>query len=133
MGYLEWWDHNCDPQKRNSNKTSTVAIVEKKVDDKVAKKASALAIVVGNGGKVLNISTHVSNNAWIIHSGVTNHMKFDSRQVSTLKPSLQKSVSTTNGISTTIIREGSLPLTDTLNLDSVLLVPSLDYNLLSVS
>ena len=29
--------------------------------------------------------------------------------------------------------EGSLILTDTLNLDSVLVVPYLDYNLLSVS
>ncbi|KAL6312746.1 hypothetical protein AAG906_020564 [Vitis piasezkii] len=38
----------------------------------------------------------------------------------------------TNG-NTTRHWEGSLTLTDTLNLDSVLVVPSLDYNLLSVS
>ncbi|KAL6312763.1 hypothetical protein AAG906_020559 [Vitis piasezkii] len=36
-----------------------------------------------------------------------------------------------NGNTTPIIGEGSLTLTDTLNLDSVLVVPSLDYNLLS--
>ncbi|RVW14000.1 Retrovirus-related Pol polyprotein from transposon TNT 1-94 [Vitis vinifera] len=38
-----------------------------------------------------------------------------------------------NDNTTPIIGEGSLTLTDTLNLDSVLVVPSLDYNLLSVS
>ncbi|RVW62614.1 Retrovirus-related Pol polyprotein from transposon TNT 1-94 [Vitis vinifera] len=38
-----------------------------------------------------------------------------------------------NGNTTPVIGEGSLTLTDTLNLDSVLVVSSLDYNLLSVS
>ncbi|RVW84921.1 hypothetical protein CK203_039528 [Vitis vinifera] len=51
----------------------------------------------------------------------------------TLRPSSQKIVSTANGNTTPVIGEGSLTLTDTLNLDSVLVVPSLDYNLLSVS
>ena len=60
-------------------------------------------------------------------------MTFDSRQVSPLRPSSQKIVSTANGNTTLVIGEGSLSLTDTLNLDSVLVVPSLDYNLLSVS
>ena len=60
-------------------------------------------------------------------------MTFDSRQISLLRPYLQKIVSTANGNTTTVIGEGSLTLTDTLNLDSVLVVPSLDYNILSVS
>ncbi|KAJ9672633.1 hypothetical protein PVL29_026026 [Vitis rotundifolia] len=60
-------------------------------------------------------------------------MTFDSRQVSPLRPSSQKIISTANGNTTPVIGEGSLTLTDTLNLDSVLVVPSLDYNLLSVS
>ncbi|RVW13780.1 Retrovirus-related Pol polyprotein from transposon RE1 [Vitis vinifera] len=59
-----------------------------------------------------------------------DHMTFDSRQVSPLRPSSQKIVSTVNGNTTPVIGEGSLTLTDTLNLDSVLVVPSLDYNLL---
>ena len=85
------------------------------------------------GGKFLNTSTPVINSTWIIDSGATDHITFDSRQVSTLRPSSQKIVSTTNGNTIPVIREGSLTLTDTLNLDSVLVVPSLDYNLLSVS
>ena len=60
-------------------------------------------------------------------------MTFDSRQVSLLRPSSQKIVSTANGNTTPVIEEGSLTLTDTLNLDSILVVPSLEYNLLSVS
>ena len=55
------------------------------------------------------------------------------RQVSLLKPFSQKIVSTINGNTTPVIGEGSLTLNDTLNLDFVLVVPSLDYNLLSVS
>lgn len=85
-----------------------------------------------NGGKVLNIISPVSDSAWIIKSGATDHMAFDSRQVSRLKTSSQKFVSTTNSTSTPVNGEGSLTLTETLNLDSILVVPSLDYNLLSV-
>ncbi|KAG7940980.1 hypothetical protein I3843_16G014900 [Carya illinoinensis] len=131
--YSKWWDHSRDTWKKNSKKTSTAAIVETKTEDDVAKKASALIITASNGGKALNISTPVFNSAWIIDSGATDHMTFDSRQASTINPSSQKFVSTANGASTPIIGEGSLTLTSTLNLDSVLVVPSLDYNLLSVS
>ena len=133
MGYPEWWDHSRDSQKKNSKKASTATIVETKTEDDSGEKSSALAAATGNGGKVLNISTPVSNSAWIIDSGATDHMTFDSRQVSPLKSSLRNSVSTANGTSITIIGEGSLSLTNTLNLDSVLVVPSLNYNLLLVS
>ena len=50
-----------------------------------------------------------------------------------LKPSSQNISSTANGTTTSVIGEESLPLTDKLNLDSVLIVLSLDYNLLYVS
>ena len=134
MGYPEWWDHSRDSQKKNSKKASTVAIIETKTKDDSIEKSSALAAAAtGNGGKVLNISTPVSNSAWIIDSSAMDHMTFDSRQVSPLKSSSQNSVSTTNGTSIPIIGEGSLSLTNTLNLDFVLIFPSLYYNLLSVS
>ena len=133
MGYPEWWDHSHDSRKHNSKKVSTAAIVETKTEDDRGENSSALVEVAGNGGKVLNISTHVSNSAWLIDSGATDHMTFDSRQVSPLKSSSQNFVSTTNGTSIPIIGEGSLSLTNTLNLDSVFVVPSLNYNLLSVS
>lgn len=133
MGYPDWWDHSRDSRKRNSKKPSSAAIVETRKEDDVAGQISALAAAAGNGGKVSNMSTLVSNSAWTIDSGATDHMTFDSRQVSPLKPSSQKFVSTANGSSAPVLREKTLPLTDTLNLDSVLVVPYLDYNLLSVS
>ena len=74
VGYPEWWDHSRDFWKQNSKKLSTTAIVETKTDS--GEKSSALAAVASNGGKVLNISTPVSNSAWIIDSGATDHMTF---------------------------------------------------------
>ena len=133
MGYSEWWDQSRDSRKKNSKKASTAAIVETKTEDDSREKSSALAAAAGNGGKVVNISTPVSNSEWIIDSGATDHMTFDSRQVSPLKSSSQHSVSTANGTSIPIIEEGSLSLTNTLNLDSVLVVPSLNYNIFSIS
>ena len=133
VGYPNWWDHNRDQQKKDSKKTLTATVAEIKTKVNVAEKASALVAVTNHGGKFLNTFTPVINSAWIIDSGATDHMAFDSRQVSPLKPSSQKIVFTTNGNTTPIIGEGSLTLTDTLNLDSVLVVPSLDYNLLSIS
>ena len=91
------------------------------MEGNVAEKASVLVATTNNGGKILNISTFVSNSTWIIE------------QVSPLRPSSQQIVSTTNGNTTPIIGEWSLILTDTLNLDYVLVISSLDYNLLSVS
>ena len=81
MGYPEWWDHSRDSQKKNSKKASTAAIVETKTEGDSGEKSSTLATTAGNGGKVLNISTTVSNSAWIIDSGAMDHMTFDSRQV----------------------------------------------------
>ena len=90
MGHLEWWDHSRDPRKRNSKKTSTTAVVETKTKDDIAGKVSAFVSEANNGGKVLNMSIPVSNSGWIIDSGATDHMTFDSRQVSPLKPSSQQ-------------------------------------------
>ena len=60
-------------------------------------------------------------------------MIFDSRQVLQVNSSRKKFISIANGTATPVSGEGSLTLTDTLNLDSVVIVPSLEYNLLSVS
>ena len=113
VGYPEWWDHSHDSRKKNSKKASNAAIVKKKIEDDSSEKSSALATTAGNGGKVLNISTPVSNSAWIIDYGATDHMTFDSRQVSALKSSSQ--VSTASGTSIPIIEERSLSLDESKN------------------
>ena len=69
---------------------------------------------------------------WITDSGATAHMTFDSELVHTVNPSTQSCVTTVDNSAALIIGEGPVALTDTLNLDTVLVVPSLDYNQLSV-
>ncbi|KAF2304464.1 hypothetical protein GH714_031756 [Hevea brasiliensis] len=97
VGYPEWWDHNHASKKRNASKaspagapaskTSTVAIVETNAKEDVAEKSIAIVATRGNGGKVFNSSALVSNSGCIIDSGATDHMAFDSEQVSSLKAS----------------------------------------------
>ena len=60
-------------------------------------------------------------------------MTFDSRQITSINPFSQQYMFIANSTTTLVTREGSLSLTNTLQLDSILVVPSLDYNLLSIS
>ena len=88
---------------------------------------------LGTDGKALNVSTSVMNNTWIIDSGATEHMTCDSRQVSSLKNSTHTEVNVANGDVAPVLGEGTISLSDTMKLDIVLVVPSLNYNLLSVA
>ena len=105
MGYPNWWDHNHDQRKKDSKKTSITTVAEIKTKDNVVEKASALVATTDYDGKVLNTCTPVINSTWIIDSGAIDHITFDSTQVSTLRPSSQKIVSTTNGNTTLVIGE----------------------------
>ncbi|KAL6326237.1 hypothetical protein AAG906_001784 [Vitis piasezkii] len=111
-------DNNRDQRKKDSKKTSTATVAEIKIEANVAEKASALVAAIDHGG-----------NAWIIDSGATDHMTFDSRRVSPLDTFLTKIVST-NGNTTLVIGEGSLTLRY-FEFGFCLVVPSLDYNLLT--
>ena len=84
-------------------------------------------------GMSLDSSVPVENNDWIIDSGATNHMTFDTRNTPSLIYTSRKFVTTANGTSTPVMGKGTSNLTEKMNLNSVLVVPSLDYNLLSVS
>ncbi|KAM1182503.1 hypothetical protein ACFX2I_000883 [Malus domestica] len=55
------------------------------------------------------------------------------RQVYQLEPSIKTNVSTADGTPTPVTGEDSIELTDNLNFDYVLVVPSLNYNLLYVT
>ena len=96
-------DNNCDQRKKDSKKTSTATVAEIKTKANVVEKASTLVAATDHGGKFLNNFTPVINSAWIIESSATNYMTFDSKQVSPLRPSSQKIVSTTNGNTTAVI------------------------------
>lgn len=92
-----------------------------------------LVTITNIGGKVFTTFTHILNSAWIIDFGATYHMTFDIIHVSNIKTSSQNYVSTTNDNTIPFIVEGSSHLIKILNHGSMLIVPSLDYNLLSVS
>ncbi|KAM2733441.1 hypothetical protein EV2_036866 [Malus domestica] len=130
IGYPENWDKTRDPRCNKSR----ASIVETKNDsDQIADKASAMIAAAGSDGKALSTSTSVMNNTWIIDSGATEHMTCDSRQVPSLKTSTQTEVNVANGNAVPVIGEGVVSLSDTMKLDTVLVVPSLNYNLLSVA
>ena len=84
-------------------------------------------------GKTSVHSETSKNSTWIIDTGASDHMTRDSGQLKSLKPSSQSVISTANGSTSPITGEGSIILSDSLTLDTVLVVPSLEHNLLSVS
>lgn len=84
-------------------------IIEINTYNDFATEALKLVVAAKKGGGFLNMSKPISKSAWIIDFVATNHIKFDSSQVLTLKPSLQKFVSIESGTSTWIIGEKSLP------------------------
>ena len=130
IGYPENWDKTRDPCF-NKPRASIVETKDDSVD--VASKASSLIVAAGTDCKVLNVSTSVMNNTWIIDSGATEHMICDSRQVSSVKNSTHTEVNVANGDATPVLGEGTISIADTIKLDTVLVVPSLNYNLLSVA
>ncbi|KAI5323859.1 hypothetical protein L3X38_032932 [Prunus dulcis] len=89
------------------------------------------AYIATTKGSTFHTSSQKS--AWIINLGATYHMTFDPGQPISRKSSTPSMVSNANGTPSPVVGEGSLSLSTSLHLDSVLLVPSLDHNLLSVA
>lgn len=138
IGYPEW----CDPakalRKRNSkNPRASVAAADPstKASTKSSHKARASIAVAKPSeiGKTLYTFSHIGNNTCIIHTGATDHMTFDANNVKSLNPSSQHILSKANGNSTPVLGEGLITLTKTMNLDFVLVVPTLNHNLLSIA
>jgi hypothetical protein len=140
IGYLKWWDFSKAPRKRNlkTNPHASVAVAEPNhtsVNNPVNNlgKSSSSIATAGNAGKALHTSTFVRNSEWIIDSVATNHMTFNNNCIQSIKPSNQHIVSIADGTISSVLGEGTISLTKNLNLDSVLVVPSLNHNLLYVA
>lgn len=76
------------------------------------------------------------NYTWIIDTGVSDHMTNVNNwyeNCGNSSTSLQTIIITVDGSPTPVIWEGSVVLSKSLTLDSVLIVPSLSHNLLFVS
>lgn len=130
------WSHTAPSRSdriEHKNKTACTTFADANiVPENIVEKVSA-STNAGMNGKALKVSASVTNNTWIMDSDATEHMTCESRQVETLKPSTKNVVSVANGNPAPIIREGTVSLSNTLSLDIVLVVPSLDYNLLYVA
>ena len=77
-------------------------------------------------------SSLTCNRSLIIDTGATDHMTSSFIGLHSATPSNQTHIVSVNGTTSRIMGEGSLSLTSSLSLDHVLVVPSLDYDLLSV-
>jgi hypothetical protein len=86
----------------------------------------------GDVSKASVLSTTFKNSTWIIDTGASDHMTKDSNQLQSFFSSSKSVISTANGSTSLISGEGSVILSNTLTLDIVLVVPSLEYNLLFV-
>ncbi|KAM2175839.1 hypothetical protein ACFX1Q_035198 [Malus domestica] len=117
IGYPENWDKTHDPQ---CNKSRASVAETKNNSDSIANKASAMIVAAGSDGKALSTFTSGMNNTWIIDSGATEHMTCDSRQVPSLKRSTQTIVNVVDCNVVPVIGEGTVSLSDTMKLDTVL-------------
>ena len=142
IGYPEGWDKTRDPRhgkpRASIAETKNFLRTGKEELNLVAEHAAddqsiALIAASGHEGKALPTCNSVSNSDWVIDSGATSHMTNDSDCLQYIHKSSQLDVTTANGGTAQIIGEGPVELTNTLNLDTVLVVPSLGYNLLSIA
>jgi hypothetical protein len=99
------------------------------------KDASCSLANTGNFGFALNTPNRdCCESSWIIDSGSTDHMTHESSNFSSYNthPS-KRCVKTANGSSSAVSGVGSLPLTSSISLSTVLHVPHLSGKLLSIS
>ena len=123
----EWWDFSKKPRKKIAGKAMMTSSKENQP------LPTANVAHPGIVGKASVFSATSKNRTWIIDTCTFDHMTWDSSQLKSVLPSSQSVISTANGSTSPITGEGSVILSNTLTLDTVLVVPSLEYNLLSVS
>ena len=123
----EWWDFSKKPRKKIAGKAMMTSSEENQP------LPTTNVAHPGIIDKASVFSATSKNRTWIIDTGASDHMTWDSSQLKSVLPSSQLVISTANGSTSPITGEGSVILSNTLTLDTVLVVPSLEYNLLSIS
>ena len=131
IGYPDWWDFSKKPRKNLTCKAAVTTQRNVRSIQDEQSQSTANMVQLGNFGKVDVFSITSKDSTWIIDTEASDHMTRDSLQ--TIHPSPQSVVSTANGSTSPITGEGSIVLSNTLKLVTVLVVPSLECNLLSVS
>lgn len=127
IGYPEWWDFSKKPRKKITEKVMLTSTEENQ-----PLRTTNIAYL-GIIGKTSIFSATSKNGTRITDTGASDHMTRDFRQLKSILPSPQSIISTANGSTSPITWEGSIILSNTLTLDTIHVVLSLEYNLLFVS
>ena len=93
----------------------------------------ATAHVTHIGNLVMSSTYFIMNRTWIIDTSATDHMKNDPHHLTSIRPSTQQHILTTNRGVSPITCDRSVFVSHSLTLENVLVVPSLSSNLLSIS
>ena len=121
---------HLNPHRKKNDESPKPALVANQGDDDP---------VVCLMAKYHNSSEEVNNGNWYIDSGCSNHMTYDKSLFSSYSPGQHSSVELGNGNCAKVTGQGKISIKISVNgrrttcqLDNVLLVPDLGYQLLSV-
>jgi hypothetical protein len=70
----------------------------------------------GNGSNTLHSSTHNDDDKWILDSGATDHITFDSNDFSHTTPVRRSHVANANGVTYPVTKAGTVTLSPSLSL-----------------
>ncbi|KAJ9552232.1 hypothetical protein OSB04_016277 [Centaurea solstitialis] len=126
IGYPEWWDFSKKPRRKPSQATVAVS-----TNEEPTTSIAAHTKTLDNSG--MSSTNHAENNTWINDTGATDHMTNDPSKLVSKCPPKQSKILTANGGGAHVTCEGPAQVSSSMNLDTVLVVPSLSSNLLSVS
>ncbi|KAI5333626.1 hypothetical protein L3X38_023758 [Prunus dulcis] len=129
IGYPEGWVHKG--RKKDSTRASFASAQSSEETASEPPSGTSGSKALATSGTSCT-SSLTCNRSWIIDTGATDHMTSSFTGLHSTKPSSQTHITSANGTTSQVMGEGSLSLTYSLSLDHVLVVPSLDYDLLSV-
>ncbi|KAJ9539522.1 hypothetical protein OSB04_032255 [Centaurea solstitialis] len=126
IGYPDWWDFSKKPRKKIGQ--ASVAATAK-----LEEPPTPVAAHVERNTSGMSNTDNSKKGSWIIDTGATDHMTNDPSQLISMKSSMQSDIQTANGGIAPVTCEGPAKVSSSMNLDTVLVVPSLSSSLLSVS
>ena len=125
IGYPEWWDFSKKPRKKIGQATVATSSPGQEGSPPMAAHTSTIPGMLHRN--------QTPNNSWIIDTGATDHMTNNPEHLITSNPPKQSIIQTASGEPEAVTCQGSVKVSSSMELDTVLVVPSLSSNLLSVS
>ncbi|TYH37314.1 hypothetical protein ES332_D12G031500v1 [Gossypium tomentosum] len=119
IGYPEWWDFTKKPRKKIGQVVVTTT-TDKEVSISTSNTITAHVAKAKNLG--LSNTYLAMNGIWIIDTGATDHMINNSTYFSSICSSTKPHILTANGGVAPITGEGSIHVSNSINLDIVFLL-----------